>query len=223
MLSSSSAVGIHNLTRVEAQLAWWFNRMPSAHSAVCDRVHGQHACDSIACLLLIQQCGTEFVVSLRGGSIACIWCTPFSDGCQRKLCDNTEGPALSASNGSPPRERSTTAPPVPSDGPVAAITLDPALQMNAAIKAKSQSWLEKTDWEAPRCLRCGCKFGRGKATKNVCQCCGMAVCGSCSDARLTNHPGLRARCSVFNGVLQLPCTIGIHAVAGLKTGNACGL
>jgi hypothetical protein len=63
-----------------------FNTMPSAHSAVCDRVHGQHACDSIPCLQPIavcdrvhhqhacdsipclqpiQQCVTEFMVSRR--------------------------------------------------------------------------------------------------------------------------------------------------------------
>jgi hypothetical protein len=37
------------LIRLEATMMQ-YNYMPSTHSAACDRIHGQHACDSISCL-----------------------------------------------------------------------------------------------------------------------------------------------------------------------------
>jgi hypothetical protein len=50
LLVAPPAIGSHIVARVEARAGVRPNRMPSAHSAVCDRVHGQQACGSIVCI-----------------------------------------------------------------------------------------------------------------------------------------------------------------------------
>ena len=47
-----------------------------------------------------------------------------------------------------------------------------------------------------RCLRCGSKFGSWSGKKReLCHCCGVAVCGDCSSERLKHSPNVRV-CSL---------------------------
>jgi hypothetical protein len=62
--------------------------MPSAHSAVCDRVLGQHPCDPIVCLQLIPQCVTEFMASIHVIQSYASRASPSLNPYRRKLCQN---------------------------------------------------------------------------------------------------------------------------------------
>lgn len=68
--------------------------------------------------------------------------------------------------------------------------------LSDTVLVASRRWLEKADWDAPRCLRCSVRFGRSKR-RHVCQYCGLAICAACSAERLQQHPNLRVCSSCF--------------------------